>query len=78
MAESVIPDKAVEAAVASFFAGFPRVHQQSKDDLRAALEAAAPHMLADAWDAGHSSGYAEGADVDLMIQETPNPYRTAK
>jgi len=58
----VIPEAAVEAAVASFFAGFPRVHQQSKDDIRAALEAAAPHMDEAAYSRGRDDGHRAGQE----------------
>ena len=52
-----------------------RVQQQALKDARAALEAAAPHMLAEVWDEGFEDGKrqdAEGDDGPRFV----NPYRS--
>lgn len=71
----MIPDEAVEAACASYFSGFPYVHPESKADVRAALDAAAPYLTreakAEAWDEGYQSGVREE-----QPDWTPNPYRS--
>ena len=41
--------------------------------MRAALEAAAPCMMAGAWDEGREEGYEAGRDRGA--KEQPNPYR---
>ena len=68
----MIPETAVEAAyrVASFdcMEGKPF---ESKEDVRRILEAAAPHMLAEAWELGREVGLDQ--DFDATTQIT-NPY----
>jgi len=50
-----------------------RVQRQSLEDAQRALEAAAPHMLAEAWDEGaQAQAAAYGMDKDTG----PNPYRS--
>ena len=66
----MIPDEAVEAAAAKL----PAIWSSSpvyRDNLRAALEAAAPHLMAAAWDEGY-----EQADYDAPHSiKSDNPYR---
>jgi len=54
----VIPGAAVEAAAKAFIEG--RRRGDLGDALMAALEAAAPHMLAEAWEAGRDAAYRRG------------------
>lgn len=75
----MIPAQAVEAAAKAYRdqqseLGYPKWEDLPEDGrewrrgyMRAALEAAAPHMLADAWQRGNRA--ALGRD---------NPYRSAK
>lgn len=82
----MIPDEAVEAAAQrlarhrwptalevwdSFGQG---MKDDYRDTARAALEAAAPHMLADAWELGMVSMYATTGGEWPLIPEQ-NPYR---
>lgn len=62
----MIPDAAVEAAARALsqpapydFESYP---QHWMERARIALEAAAPHMLAQAWAAGHESGFWNGRE----------------
>lgn len=64
-----VPNGAVRAAQ---MAGLGR--WQNKATIEAMLEAAAPHMLAEAWDAG-AEAQAKGYGMDK--DTGPNPYRTA-
>lgn len=82
----MINDEAVEAAAKALFrvhpvskGAFPwdsqpegRIKQQFRADARKALEAAAPHMLAEAQEAAYSEGFENGTG------EVPwaNPYRS--
>jgi len=59
-----------------------RVQQQALQDARAALEAAAPHMLAEAWDEGSVAGWVESGlphswNAENKLRNS-NPYRTAQ
>ena len=66
--EAVIPDAAVEAAVSAWMGRKLQPGNWTQEDgMRAALEAAAPYLMAQAWD----EGCADGGWND-------NPYRTAK
>ena len=69
----MIPEAAVEAA---WFA--QRGTDVSRADLRLILEAAAPHMLAEAWDAGRES-FAKDLLSPLSEigtrKSSANPYR---
>ena len=77
----MIPEAAVEAAARlihsqheappldEWSATFQR---QAKADARLALEAAAPHMLAEAWDAGMEAT----GDVPMPADYALNPYRS--
>lgn len=69
MSEQVITAEAVEAA---WNALDDMGQYVNKEDLRAALEAAAPHMLAGVWD----EAYKQAVHDLVTIQEnpTPNPY----
>jgi hypothetical protein len=76
----MIPDEAIEAA-----ARVIRLYEDLTDGVaRAALEAAAPHMIqaarAEAWDEGHLMGWNEATANTLPERESlwRNPYRTAK
>lgn len=74
----MIPDEAVEAA-------FSRMPYQAADyidtdTMREILEAAAPHILADAWDEGVSDGQWNAEhiyQVDAGLRRAiENPYRS--
>jgi len=66
----VIPDEAVEAAADAMA---PVVKKLEALILaRAALEAAAPHMLAEAWQKGRSAGQMDPYDR----YPAKNPYRS--
>lgn len=84
----MIPAQAVEAAATVYFNrgdGYwpdmtPEAQAEALDDIRAALEAAAPYMLAGAWDgavseAGGCGWIHDAAANDLRAR---NPYRSAK
>lgn len=72
----MISDEAVEAAAKAVPAGA----SIEKDDLHSILEAAAPHMLADAWD--EASGFVRSdTQIDQRIYvanriKQNNPYRS--
>lgn len=72
----MIPDEAVEAA-AKVIPGPSEPYAQ--EIARAALEAAAPHMLAQAWDEAHFDGIGcDSTCCDFMHdapKEDMNPYR---
>jgi acyl-CoA reductase-like NAD-dependent aldehyde dehydrogenase len=79
----VIPEAAVEAAakvlwdkemVAAWSKFPPSFHAPFLRDARAALEAAAPHLMARAWDECTGSlVYDDGTKVDIASMR--NPYR---
>jgi hypothetical protein len=88
----VIPDEAVEAAARGIVASLPNdaefeMHRTwATGYARAALEAAAPHLAADAWDEGALSGWnqsGEGWNSEYPDESTGkcsvdlsnNPYR---
>jgi hypothetical protein len=87
MTNHVIPESAVEAAAkAVFLTGYPEGCGVSWDptsnaawlvmrDIRTALEAAAPHMLAKAWDEGMEAMYDTTSHEWPPIPEQ-NPYRS--
>jgi len=63
----MIPEAAVEAAYSAPGAG----SYVNKEYVRLMLEAAAPHMLAEAWDEGYQGCYGR-----YMYEPVPtNPYR---
>lgn len=77
-----IPDEAVEAAAKALYqntlTSWDGAHARTKElcrrDARAALEAAAPHLLAEAWREGCAEGLA--CDWDKGAEFLPlNPYR---
>lgn len=79
----MISDEAVEAAAKAlrkkfngYKVGRPWDSRDQRttyrNDAQAALEAAAPHMLAEAWDAAYQSALE---DEGMDRTTTPNPYR---
>lgn len=70
----MIPEAAVSAALKEWGVG----GEVPRNIVTMILEAAAPHMLAEAWDAGSRQGYREGADGDLILPPVSNPYRRTK
>jgi len=81
-----IIDEAVEAA-ARVISGVPygfekagRRYQESiRTQARAALEAAAPHLVAEAYDRGFEDGRERGGWEEAPVTEEPkftNPYRS--
>lgn len=84
-----IPDEAVEAAANAVHDEFCRDPYHAghtgpacydyKVEARTILEAAAPHMLADAWDKGFDRGFYDplaGRDRDASESRAANPYRS--
>lgn len=76
----VIPEAAVEAARAAVRAAMiefgPDGHTDGDEEItRAALEAAAPHMLAECWDAAIEA-HKEWTWDDENIDPLTNPYRS--
>ena len=79
-----IPDEAVEAAALALLErdygvrDWSIVTEQVKgnylDEARTALEAAAPHLMAQAWDEGERVGFEESFR-DNDPRHTRNPYR---
>ena len=76
----MIPDVAVEAAAKCTYeremgVNWDGLQSSVKrgylEDARAALEAAAPHMLAEAWDEGHAAGISH--DFEATTQPR-NPH----
>jgi len=76
----VIPEAAFRAAEATYMetivelrlaegGGF-KVASQQRRAIRAALEAAAPHLMAEAWDEGRNAD-----DFSVSIGYEKNPYR---
>ncbi|AYR00933.1 hypothetical protein PP636_gp40 [Arthrobacter phage Hestia] len=66
-----IPDEAVEAAAEEL-----KRHVGVKDiyAARDILEAAAPHLMAQAWDAGHERGFWNGRLSELTVPyDAPDP-----
>lgn len=76
----MIPDEAVEAAVKAWDRHWgARYGDDAMDEMgeevRIALEAAAPHMLAEAWDEGCEAMHATTGGEWPPIHED-NPYRS--
>jgi hypothetical protein len=70
----VIPDEAVEAACEAVSKSKGKM--AFEDSVRLALEAAAPHLMAAAWDECASSlVYEDGSKVEIATNT--NPYRSA-
>lgn len=68
----IIPIEAIEAArnelLQTNLGGFDAL-------IRRALEAAAPHMMASAWEEGESAGWVNCyADMDPSLPAETNPY----
>ena len=65
-----VSEDAIEAAFSALLdRGIMKTLHLSNPDIRAMLEAAAPHLMADAWDRGFAEGWdCEGSDEN-------NPYR---
>lgn len=76
----VIPVEAVEAAALSIQHANPfQSLSICRDEARAALEAAAPHMLAAAWEKGRLVGRAEEqSGFDTEMNPYGDPYRATK
>lgn len=89
--EKDIPDEAIEAAaealVSSTLGDRPGINwEEFFEAARGALKAAAPYMLATAWDAGHSAGDGDqsamwdarlaGKPAKYADVHTRNPYRS--
>lgn len=78
----MIPAQAVEAAAKAIFEEVfaPNIwveedeiyKNQFRDSMRRALDAAAPHMQAQAWEEGYTLGYADCANK--QESNRPNPY----
>ena len=85
-------EAAVDAIVASKLGDHSGINgEEFVEAAHAALEAAAPHMLAAAWDDGHESGFSNGRlsqlpasydaprfDIGAEHAKVANPYRPAK
>jgi hypothetical protein len=71
----VIPEAAVEAGARALAARNrrPEEWQWYLSEARSALEAAAPHLMAEAWDEGNIAGIF---DLPSEDHATPNPYRS--
>jgi hypothetical protein len=72
----VIPDKAIDAALLAM-RGLNFWDYTDTDYIRAMLEAAAPYMLHDAWEAGCNEGLSWNPGYDDEARAA-NPYRTTK
>ncbi|MFB8368539.1 hypothetical protein ACFC25_04155 [Pseudarthrobacter sp. NPDC055928] len=73
----MIPDEAVEAAVWVVIAG----QKHGADPVitaRAALEAAAPHMLDAGWAKAYAVGFEDAKGGKNYNAADTNPYRTTK
>lgn len=82
----MISEEAVEAAAMAHFEngwGDSRkwedaeveAQSEARNDMRAALEAAAPHLLAQAWQEGNDIGYNEAECHGDGDGPSRNPYR---
>lgn len=71
----MISDEAVEAAAKAILSGMDERHHAYKIAY-AALEAAAPYMVADAWEAGADAYYSQLSKVSFGFDFIPNPYRS--
>jgi len=88
MTNQVIPEAVVEAAAKAYVGPgdtawgdlTPMVRRIRIQKMRAALEAAAPHMLAAAWDEAIQLADDEGCLLYHQAKglKAANPYRTAK
>jgi len=79
-----IPKEAVEAGAKAYRAKVEWIDRHSRDDygredelgMRAALEAAAPYMLGEAWKEGEAAGQDNAYAYQIGIAVKSNPYRT--
>ena len=84
-------DAAVEAAAIAVYGGEyadlwadeePKVKASYLEDARLALEAAAPYLMADAWDEGERTGRSRAmrhmSDEPNLPLVASNPYRATK
>ena len=73
------PSNITDAAVSIALAALPAEAcvRVGFDDMRAALEAAAPYLMAEAWEVGMVSMYASTGGEWPLIPEQ-NPYRTTR
>ena len=75
----MIPDEAVEAAAELIATVDYPGYRPDLEFAREVLEAAAPHMLAQAWDEGFSAGEDVGNWYAAPVTKQPvhtNPYRS--
>jgi acyl-CoA reductase-like NAD-dependent aldehyde dehydrogenase len=80
-----IPDEAVKAAAKSFMIGAwgrydPEEVPRILNAVRESLVAAAPHLMAQAWDEGYVAGEDHGEWEAAPVREEPshaNPYKQA-
>jgi hypothetical protein len=71
----VIPAEAVEAAYAAI--NYPDRRAIDYDEIKIILEAAAPHMLAAAWDEGEQAGAMNHAAEEYPeVKDITNPHRS--
>ena len=75
--QPLIPDEAVEAAHRAWREQAAQDGSIFEYNLRAALEAAAPHMLAEAWKEGEAAGQDNAYAYQVGIAVKSNPYRPA-
>jgi len=68
-----ISDEAVDAGYAAV--GYLVI---GRDEIRAILEASAPHLMAAAWDEGCAEGFKRGDDPQRLEGYQPNPYRSGR
>lgn len=78
----MIPDEAIEAAKEAWFSHTLKPGSLTLEDgMREILEAAAPHLMAAAWDEGSQSGYRwaliEGPWQEPEEVAPRNPYKEA-
>ena len=73
----MIPDGAVEAAHKAWREQAALEGSIFEYNLRAALEAAAPHLMAAAWDEGKDAVWTFMSNTDPRRDRPSNPYRKA-
>ena len=76
MTKPEISDEAVEAAGKAILANAEVIQtlEYATDIARWAIEAAAPHLMAEAWDEGEHAGYLNRGAEAFGLRR-PNPYR---
>lgn len=65
---SAIPEAAVEAALISAYGNPRKGNKALWKAMRATLEAAAPHMLSEAWEEGKEAGLNGGWDNPYEVR----------